>query len=100
MAYMLFGYGLHHGFGYGGDTDDDGDSICGGRHYYEDGPPGGWRGFAEKSQAAQRREDDAKAAFDALQRKQNERKASGTICLLTPDHHLTGPCWVCRVRGS
>ncbi|KAJ1450220.1 hypothetical protein M885DRAFT_533047 [Pelagophyceae sp. CCMP2097] len=51
-------------------------------------------GFAEKSAAAQRREDEAKEAFDVM-REGAEADSGGkvTVELLQPSAHLTGPCW-------
>lgn len=53
-------------------------------------------GFAEKSGAAQRREDEAKAAFDkyrASTEAGSPPKAKVTVELLKPSTHLTQPCW-------
>ena len=50
--------------------------------------------FREKSAAAQRREDSAKAAFDAMcKRTEEETPAKVTVELLKPGTHLTQPCW-------
>ena len=71
---------FHSGFGYGfGCFDDRIDRS----------------GFAEKSAAAQRREDAAKEAFN---KKRAETEASATkdtvvVQLLKPSTHLTQPCW-------
>ena len=74
----IFGFG---GFGgYGGYFDDDGLNR------------GDW---AEKSGAASRREDQARAAFKDLHDKTMADKpaAATTYELLKPSTHLTQPCW-------
>ena len=75
------GYGDIFGFGgYGGFYDDDGLNR------------GDW---AEKSGAASRREDQARAAFKDLHDKTMADKpaAATTYELLKPSTHLTQPCW-------
>mmetsp|Transcript_76933 Transcript_76933/g.154321 ORF Transcript_76933/g.154321 Transcript_76933/m.154321 type:complete len:299 (-) Transcript_76933:73-969(-) len=49
--------------------------------------------FAEKSEAAQRREDAAKAKFDDIVAETETGGEKATIELLKPSTHLTGPCW-------
>ncbi len=79
MAFVGFSM-FHSGFGYGfGCFDDRIDRS----------------GFAEKSAAAQRREDAAKEAFNKIRA---ETEASATkepvvVQLLKPSTHLTQPCW-------
>lgn len=53
--------------------------------------------FRQKSNAAQRREDEAKRAFDGMRAATEEGAAkdkdSITVDLLEPSTHLTQPCW-------
>ena len=79
----VFGFGGFGGFGgyaYGGFYDDDGLNR------------GDW---AEKSGAASRREEQARAAFKDLHGKTMADKpaAATTYELLKPSTHLTQPCW-------
>ena len=71
---------FHSGFGYGfGCFDDRIDRS----------------GFAEKSAAAQRREDAAKEAFNKIRAETEASATKDTVVvqLLKPSTHLTQPCW-------
>ena len=71
---------FHSGFGYGfGCFDDRIDRS----------------GFAEKSAAAQRREDAAKEAFNKIRAETEASATNDTVVvqLLKPSTHLTQPCW-------
>ena len=69
-----------------------GNSDYGGGYY--DGYDGVDRSrFAEKSAAAQRRENAAKAAFDAAKTEVEEVGETATVELLKPNCHLTNACW-------
>ena len=50
-------------------------------------------GFAEKSAAAQRREDASKSKFDEMRIATEDGGIKVTIKLLDPSAHLTAPCW-------
>ena len=77
-----------------------GNEMGGGYYDDYDGYGGGYGGdgvdrrhFADKSQAALRRENEAKAAFDKVRKSTEEAGDTATIELLKPSCHLTQVCW-------
>mmetsp|Transcript_45265 Transcript_45265/g.75514 ORF Transcript_45265/g.75514 Transcript_45265/m.75514 type:complete len:104 (-) Transcript_45265:315-626(-) len=50
--------------------------------------------FADKSAAAQRREDDAKSKYDELKIASEKGGVNVTTELLKPAAHLTSSCWL------
>jgi len=52
-----------------------------------------WSGYAQKSQAALRREEAAIEAFDAFRQAQTTPTTKMTAILLQPSHHLASPCY-------